>query len=106
MDIDNAIALAQKGVEIRFEQRIPIQDVVVLGIVCIQTNVSIRILGSRPLRRVGVIGTIDDMCNSTGSRKPWSQDGTRTHENAHVKVGRGLPKVVGKREHCFEYGDI
>jgi hypothetical protein len=94
VNVDHAIPITQKPTENIFEERIPIQNVMLEAVNRIDYRIARGVQSLPPLRAKGVLCTIDDMSDMIDSCKDGSQPFSWTHENARAKPRRWLSNVV------------
>jgi len=60
---------------------IPIQDIVLKTIDCIQNDILVGMLLFPPIRAKDVLCAVDDVCNPILSCESWSQHFSRSHQD-------------------------
>ena len=101
MDVDNSVqrTFSQKLAKEKLKRWIPIQNVVLMTVNCVQNNIVVGILKFPPIRTKNVLGTVDHVSNAVGFCKFGCQHLSGTYQDPCAKPSRRLLHVY---IHCIQ----
>lgn len=99
MDIDSPRPRRpEEGLKGRLELRVPIQNVGVRSVDCIETLVALGEPIGKPFGARIVVRAVDDMGNVMGRSKALGEKGSRADEDPSIEPGRRLSQGI-REEH-------